>query len=117
MARPKAEAKGGARVNKRRAVRAALEVLGMDASPGDIQAHLKKGGGPDLSTNMISSYKSQIRREAGLEGKRRGRGAGAAATPRAAGDGISLEDLRTLKAMAARLGARRLKDLFEILCS
>jgi hypothetical protein len=122
MARSRANANGGGRTNKRQAVRDAMDVLGMDASPGDIHDHLKKAG-LDLSTNMISSYKSQIRSKAGLKGRRRRRKGGrrpqaeaaAPAAPRAAGDGISIKDLRTLREMAERLGAHRFKELLEVL--
>jgi hypothetical protein len=121
MARSKAEGNGG-RTNKRQAVRDAMNVLGMDAPPGAIRDHLKKEAGLDMSTNMISSYKSQIRKTAGLKGRRRRKGgrrarAEVAATPvpRAPGDGISIKDLRTLREMADRLGGHRFKELLEVL--
>jgi hypothetical protein len=114
-------ADGSARINKRQAVREALEGMGMDASPAAIQSHLREKLGLDLSTNMISSYKSQIRSQAGLRSTRRRRGrprgmGGAQSSGRMATEGITLKDLRTLKEIADRLGVNRLRDLFDILC-
>jgi hypothetical protein len=122
MARSRANGTAAGRTNKRQAVRDAMDVLGMDAPPGDIRDHLKKAG-LDMSTNMISSYKSQIRSKAGLKSKRRRRKGGrrpkvevaAVAAPRAPSDSISIKDLRTLREMADRLGAHRFKELFEVL--
>src|SRR5215472_14580121 len=98
MARPKGTAQGG-KINKRQAVRDAMGVLGMDAGPGEIRDHLLKNG-IDMGTNMISSYKSQIRSKAGMKSRRRRKGGrrihaeGAVeAAPRAAGD-VSIKDLR-----------------------
>jgi hypothetical protein len=120
MTRPKGSVAGnGTKINKRQAVREAMEVLGNDAPPGEIQAHLKKAG-INLSTNMVSSYKSQIRHKLGFQSKRR-RGrppknkSDDSVASRTPGDGISIKDLRTIKEMADRLGVRGLKDLFEIL--
>jgi hypothetical protein len=121
MARPKGTA-GGEKINKRQAVREAMDLLGMDAGPGQIQDELRKKG-IDMSTNMISSYKSQIRSKLGMKGRRRrkGRRAKAAAAevavtpPRPATGDVSLKDLRAFKEMAQRVGVPRMRDLFEIL--
>ena len=43
----------------------------MDASPTDIREHLLREMNLDMSANMISSYKSSIRKKAGLKGRRR----------------------------------------------
>jgi hypothetical protein len=107
----------------REAVRQAMDVLGLDASPTDIHNHLLEKRGLDISPNMISSYKSGIRKEAGLKGRRRKkrkkqRAAAEAAAPAAApvSDGISLKELRALKDMAVRLGAGRFREVVEFIC-
>jgi hypothetical protein len=122
MVRSRLQEDGSARINKRQAVREAMEGMGMDAAPAAIQSHLREKLGLDLSTNMISSYKSQIRNQAGLQSKRRNRRGRPRMSLRGvsgvdlASDDISLKDLRILKEMANRLGADRLRALFEILC-
>jgi hypothetical protein len=120
MARPKGTA-GGEKINKRQAVRDAMDVLGMDAGPGEIQEELRKKG-IDMGTNMISSYKSQIRSKAGIKGRRRRKGrrhakveGAVVAAPRPATGDVSLKDLRAFKEMAQRVGVPRMRDLFEIL--
>ena len=113
---------GGGKVNQMEAVRQALGVLGMKAAPKEIQAHLKEQMGLDMSANMISSYKSSIRKKAGLRG-RRGRRKKAPETAEAipaapvpSGDGISIKDLRALKDLADRLGAGRFREVVGFIC-
>jgi hypothetical protein len=111
----------------REAVRQAMGVLGMDALPADLHNHLKEKMGLDISPNMISSYKSSLRREAGLKGlrkkkKKKQRATAVAAAPAGqpsaapVSDGITLKELRALKDMAVRLGAGRFREVVEFLC-
>lgn len=118
---------GGVGTNKMEAVRRAMGALGMEASPDDIQKYLKEQFNMDMIANMISSYKSSIRRKAGLSRRRRKkRGSVAAAVgenftaptrgrPPGSGDGIPMKDLRALKEIAGRLGVSRLRDLVDVL--
>jgi hypothetical protein len=115
---------GSGKVNQMDAVRQAMGVLGMKASPRDIQAHLKEKMGLDMSANMISSYKSSIRKKAGLRslrGRRKKGRAPAEAAPAErpaahSGEGISIKDLRALKDLATRLGAGRFREVVEFIC-
>ncbi len=110
--------------NLMEAVRQAMGVLGMDASPTLIHDHLKKEMNLDVSPNMISSYKSTIRRQAGLKGRRGKKRRGAkveAAVPVSvpaapAADGVSIKELRALKEVAVRLGADRFREVVEFIC-
>ncbi len=127
MPRPKSKpggANNGGKVNQMDAVRQALATLGMTASPRDIQAHLREKMGLEMSANMISSYKSSIRKKAGLRRLRGGRKKGRAPAEAAAverpvalsGEAISIKDLRTLKDLASRLGAGRFREVVEFIC-
>jgi len=106
------------------AVRQAMDALTYDASPSEIQKHIKDKFDVDMSANMISSYKSTLRGKAGLAGRRRkkrGRPkktavvATAGAAPVSSHDSVPWKDLRTIKDMASRLGKKGLRDLVELL--
>ncbi len=103
------------------AVRQAMGALGDDASPSEIQKHIKDKFDVDMSLNMISSYKSTLRSKKGLggRGKKRGRprktDGAATAAPVSFHDAVSWKDLRTIKDIAGRLGKKGLRDLVELL--
>jgi hypothetical protein len=105
------------------AVRQAMNALGYDASPSEIQRHIKDNFDVDMSANMISSYKSTLRSKAGLAGRRKKRGrprkvaaaATSVATPVSFHDAVPWKDLRTIKDIAGRLGKKGLRDLVELL--
>jgi len=121
--RPNADQVADPKTNKMEAVRRAMDTLGYDASPTEIQKHIKDNFDQVMSANMISSYKSTLRNKAGLTGRRKKRGrprkAGAAATsaalPVSSHDAVPWKDLRTIKDIAGRLGKKGLRDLVELL--
>ena len=108
--------------NKMEAVRRAVESLGLEASPVDIQKFVMDNFEQDMNVNMVSSYKSNLRQKAGLKGKRKKRG-----RPRkdettvapthvaVARDIVPWKDIRTIKDIAGRLGAKGLRELVELL--
>jgi hypothetical protein len=103
------------------AVRRAMESLGYDASPVEIQKYVKDNFGQEMHTNMVSSYKSTLRNKAGMKSRRRkkrGRprkeGAAVANTP-SYHDAVPWKDLRTIKDIAGRIGKRGLRELVELL--
>jgi len=51
-------------ISKRKMVKEAMEKLG-DAGPGEIHKYIKDSYGTDMTTAMISSYKSGLKKEAG----------------------------------------------------
>ena len=95
MARGKASADG---VNKMDLVRKAVAAL-PDATPTQLQAHIKQHHGVELKTMMISSYKSSLRRkEAG----------GSDAS-------VQVRDLTALKHLIGKLGAPQVQSLIKVL--
>ncbi len=118
--RPNAEHGSDPRTNKMEAVRQAMDSLGYDASPLEIQKHVKDNFDVDMSANMISSYKSTLRSKAGLSGRRKKRGrpkkaavAVAATTTASSHDAVPWKDLRTIKDIAGRIGKKNLRELVE----
>jgi hypothetical protein len=103
------------------AVRQAMSALGDDASPSEIQKHIKDKFDVDMNLNMISSYKSTLRGKKGLGGRRKKRGrprktdGAATAAPVSFHDAVPWKDLRTIKDIAERLGKKGLRDLVELL--
>jgi hypothetical protein len=105
--------------SKTDAVRRALETLGADAKPLDIQRFVKEHYDIDISTKVISVYKGKL----GRTGRRRGRPGrkprpepAAASAPRATAAGeVTMKDLRTIKELSDRVGAGRLRELLELL--
>ncbi len=110
--------------NKMEAVRRALDDLGRDAKPLQIQEHVKDKYDVEISTKVISVYKGKLTREGRRKGKR-GRHPKAedqaasvpARAPRPGGRdaAIDVADLRALKELSERIGASRLRDLVELL--
>ena len=120
--RPNAEAGADPRINKTEAVRQAMEALGYGAQPLEIQKHIKDNFGLDIGTNMISSYKSSLRKRAGMKGRLKKRGRpkktdAVSAAPAAPSyhDAVPWKDLRTIKEIAGRIGRKGLRELVELL--
>ncbi|MHB1424071.1 MAG: hypothetical protein ACYC3I_12915 [Gemmataceae bacterium] len=105
------------------AVRRAMDTLGYDSSPSEIQKHIKENFDQDMTPNMISSYKSTLRGKAGLAGhrkKKRGRPkkdgvVATAAAPTSSHDAVPWKDIRTIKDIAGRIGKKGLRELVELL--
>jgi hypothetical protein len=109
------------------AVRQAMNALGSDALPSEIQKYIKDNFDVEMNTNMISSYKSTIREKAGLPSSRRKKKRGrpkktaatatatAAAIPAVPRDAVPWKDLHTIKDIVGRLGKKGLRDLVELL--
>jgi hypothetical protein len=93
-------------------VRQAMEDIGAGAKPLALQAHIKEKFGKELPTQIISNYKFQIRKKGGAKG--RGRRAVAAG----GGGGGALQDvesIRLLRGLVTQLGARKVKELVDVL--
>ncbi len=107
--------------NKMEAVRRAMDSLGYEAQPLEIQKFVKDNFDQDMTANMVSSYKSSLRRKAGMKGRRKKRGrprkaegAPVAAAPATIShDVVPWKDLRTIKDIAGRIGKKNLRDLVE----
>jgi hypothetical protein len=115
----------GAPLTKMDAVRRALKDLGRDAKPTQLQGHIKKKYGIDMTTDHISTSKGEILRKEAANAKAPARPAAAvtkapaapAVAASKAGIGISLEDIETVKALVGRVGAADLKTLIDLLAS
>jgi hypothetical protein len=102
------------------AVRQALDSLGYEAQPLEIQQFVKDKFGQDMTANMVSSYKSSLRRKAGMRGRRSKRGRPAkteasAAPATAFHDGVPWKDIRAIKDIVGRIGVKGLRELVELL--
>jgi hypothetical protein len=86
-------------------VRIALDDMGGDAKPLDMQTHIKTKFGVELPANIISNYKSQIKRNSGGAGSGSGRGRKA---------GLKVEDFETIRGLVRRLGTDQVKRLVEV---
>jgi len=114
----KATPSNGAAITKTAAVKQALTDLGNDAMPVQIREHIRKKFGLVMDTNLISNYKSTLKREAGKKAaapQPKGRSVASPAKKIGAAGGISLDDIRAVKQLVARLGADRLRELAEVL--
>jgi hypothetical protein len=102
--------------NKTEAVRIALQKLGSDAMPLQIQAYLKDEFGLPISADMASTYKGNLLKKAAGQSQvvRRPR---AEPRTRANGtqDGFSIEDVQSVKALAERIGPDQVRQLLDVL--
>ncbi|HWG43614.1 MAG TPA: hypothetical protein VN688_12575 [Gemmataceae bacterium] len=98
--------------NKAEAVRRALGELGDDAMPTEIQQFIKARFDVEMTTKVISVYKSKRAKK-----KSKGDRKSAVEQPLAEGnvqDAISLRDLRSLKELKERHGSSRLQELLQL---
>lgn len=103
MAKGKAEA-SGTKVTQIEMVRAAIDTLGADAKPQPMQAFILEKFNTNLAPNIISNYKSVIKRKSGAaNGTKRGRKSGA-----------QFSDLETIRGLVTRLGAEQVKKLVDV---
>lgn len=107
MAKAKAEVSEKA-PSRMSMVRTALDTLGMDATPGDIQTHIKTNFNVELPTQVISNYKFQIRTKAGKPGPGRGRRSSTSVS------GLRVEDFELLRGLVDRLGAEQVRQMVKV---
>ena len=102
MARTSRTEGGEKKVSQMGMVRIALDDIGADAKPLDIQAHIKSKFGVELPANIISNYKSQIKRHSsgGGVGRRKA--------------GLKVEDFETVRGLVRRLGHRPGRRMVEV---
>ena len=105
MARTSRTESGEKKPSQMGMVRTALEEIG-DVKPLEMQAHIKTKFGVELPPNIISNYKSQIKRKNGTAGPGRGRRAGALQ---------DLDTIRTVRGLVAKFGADQVKQLVDAL--
>ncbi len=96
--------------NKAEAVRRALASLGGRATPTEIQGFIKDRFDVEMTTKVISVYKSKMAKKKGAAGRK----AASDQPPVSLADAISLRDLRALKELKERHGLSRLRELLEL---
>lgn len=85
-------------------VQATLDAIGMDAKPLEMQSHIKEKYGIELPANIISNYKSQIKRKSGMGAGGPGRGR----------RGLQVEDFEVIRNLVRRLGSDQVKRMVEV---
>jgi hypothetical protein len=85
--------------NKAEAIRRALAILGKKAMPTEIQGFIKTNFGVQMTTQLISVYKSKLTKTKGKPGRKpKAMPATAEVAPKpVAHGGVSFKDLRTMK--------------------
>lgn len=111
MAKSKTES-GDKTPSKMSMVETALQDLGMDAQPLDIQAHVTGKFGVELPTQTISNYKFHIRKKAGKAGPGRGKRTGGGGG--GGSGGLRVEDFEVLRGLVDRLGAAQVKQMIAV---
>lgn len=107
MAKGKREGK----VTQRAMVQAALDEKGADTGPQELQTVIRDKFGVELASNIISNYKSVIKRE-GRGGKTAAAGARRGRKPTAAG--LQFSDFEAVRGLVSRLGSDQVKKLVEM---
>jgi hypothetical protein len=115
-------------LTKKGAVRLAMQALGKDAKPTQIQEHIKQRYHLDMDLNHISTCKGEILRESGQPKptprkaapthRPAGKPAASPMTGAKHGDGvkgINLRDIETIKDLVERVGAPSLRRLIDVM--
>jgi hypothetical protein len=103
--------------NKAEAIRRALAKLGNKAMPAEIQDYIRVNFGVEMTTKVISVYKSKLVKKKGKPG-RKPKEAEAVSEPalqRAMYEAISFKDLRIVKEISTRLGPVRMRELVALM--
>lgn len=108
--------KAGKSVNKMAAVKQALDELGSDAKPLAILDHIRKLG-VDMSTAMVSNYKSLLLHKAARQSRPARQPRARAVATGGRGERITLDDVQAVKKLADRIGAENVRKLAEVLSS
>jgi hypothetical protein len=92
---------GEKKPSQKQLVQSALDDLGRSAMPQALHEHIKTKFGVELPPNIISNYKSQIKRENGGSGRGRR-------------TELKIEDFETVRGLVQRLGADQVQRLVEV---
>lgn len=116
----KSSSSNGKPISKMEAMRQIFQAHGYDIKPVEIQEHLKRQFGIDMTTKLISVYKTTITsKKTGKRGRKKmatsAAGTQAAAAPVARAKGITIDDIRAVRELASRIGAEKLWELAEVL--
>lgn len=95
--------------NKMQMVESALDTLGEESAPSDIQPWIQSTYSVEIDRQMISSYASQIRK------KRRESSGGKELGEEAMNSGLASRDLATIQALIRKVGASELLNVIKVL--
>src|SRR5262245_50847768 len=96
-------------VSQRVMVQTAIQEKGWDAGPSELAAVIKEKFSTDLPNNVISNYKSNLKKEhAGGGGKTSGKKRG---RPPGRRTGPAFADLEAMRKLVDRLGVDQVKEL------
>ena len=103
--------------NKAEAIRRALAKLGNKAMPTEIQEFIKTNFGVEMTTKVISVYKSKLAKKKGKPGRKpKEAGAVGEAAPKPVAQGsVTFKDMRTVKEISNRLGPDRMRELVALM--
>lgn len=105
----KAKSEVAPTTNKMQMVETALDTLGDESSPSQIQPWILEQYGTEIDRQMISSYASQIRK------KRRGDAPAGKAGADADYSGLGSRDLAALQELIRKVGASELQNYIKVL--
>jgi hypothetical protein len=95
--------------SKMQMVETALDSLGMDSSPSDLQPWIQSTYDVEIDRQMISSYASQIRR------KRRESDSNYGGTVDSLSTGLASRDIATLQELIRKVGVSELLSIIKVL--
>jgi hypothetical protein len=103
--------------NKTEAIRRALAKLGNKAKPAEIQDFIKTNFGVEMTTKVISVYKSRLVKKKGKPGRKpKVVGATDEPTPKPVmHEAVSFKDIRTVTEIRNRLGPARMRELVALM--
>jgi hypothetical protein len=102
-------------LTKMDAVRQALKDLGKDAKPTQLKGHIREKFGIEMSTDHISTSKGIILRKGKKPRAKKLAVQKETAKPPAGRNGISLQDIRSVKDLVKKVGADQLRGLIDLL--
>jgi hypothetical protein len=100
-----AKVKHEGKVTQKEMVKAALNEKGWESGPTELQKLIKDKYNVELANNIISNYKSVLKREGGK---------GSSGTKRGRKPGAQFSDLEAVRGLVTRLGADQVKKLVDM---
>src|SRR5580658_10430792 len=101
----------GEQISKMEAMRRALAKMGTEAKTVDYQAFIKKEFGLEMTTEMITNYKSTLKHSGEKSTVTHSPKAATPALKTQATGGFSLGELEAVKALADKIGAEKVQQL------
>lgn len=105
-AKKQAASANGKSISMLSAMRHAMAKMGSEAKPKEYHEFIKSKFNLDMDLGVISTYKSQLRKEAAQK---------SAVIKTPSTDAFSLQDIQAVKKLADQIGAEKLKQLAEVL--